>query len=80
MRAVLLERELAVAHFEHVRIVPVSGTGVSLQAGLLAGDIVDAVPVGLDVARRPPQPVPADTYRRPACARRRSGSREIRSL
>src|ERR1035437_7584789 len=55
MRAVLRERELAIADLKHVGIVPVAGAGVTLQTGLVAGDRVNAVPIRSDVARRPPQ-------------------------
>ena len=53
--AILGQRELAVAHFKHVGIVPVAGAGIGFEALLLAEDGVDAVPVGIDVAGGAPQ-------------------------
>ena len=53
--AVFGERQLAVADFEHVGVVPVAGAGVAGESGLLAGDVVDALPAGFDVAGGAPE-------------------------
>jgi len=53
--AVFSEAELAVADFKHVGVVPVAGAGVAGEAGLLLEQVVDAVPVGLDVAGGAPE-------------------------
>src|SRR5579859_648409 len=68
VRPILHVAHAAVAHFEHVRIIPVSRAGVRLQSNLLINDCEHAVraatPVGplllaspsvLNVARRAPQ-------------------------